>query len=107
MASENVIMLTEENFKSEVLEATQPVLVDFWAAWCGPCKMVAPIIDELANDYAGKAKVAKLNVDDCGRIAQSYGVMSIPTLIVFKNGKEAERIVGFRPKAELAKLLEA
>ncbi len=107
MANENVIMLTEENFKSVVLESTVPVLVDFWAAWCGPCKMIAPVVDELANDFAGTAKVCKLNVDDCGRIAQTYGVMSIPTLIVFKDGKEAERIVGFRPKSELVKLLQA
>ena len=89
MASENIVILTEENFAAEVLQSEQPVLVDFWAAWCGPCKMIAPLIDELANDYAGKAKVCKLNVDDCGRIAQMYGVMSIPTLIVFKGGKEA------------------
>ena len=107
MANEHVIMLTEENFKSEVLESTQPVLVDFWAAWCGPCKMIAPIVDELATDFVGKAKICKLNIDDCGRIAQMYGVMSIPTLIVFKGGKEAERIIGFRPKAELVKLLQA
>lgn len=106
MANEHVIMLTEENFKTEVLEATQPVLVDFWAAWCGPCKMIAPIVDEIATEFAGKAKVCKLNVDDCGRIAQSYGVMSIPTLIVFKGGKETERVIGFRPKSELAKLLQ-
>ena len=107
MANEHVIMLTEENFQTEVLEATQPVLVDFWAAWCGPCKMIAPIVDEVATEFAGKAKVCKLNVDDCGRIAQSYGVMSIPTLIVFKGGKETERIIGFRPKSELVKLLQA
>ena len=107
MASENIVILTEENFAAEVLQSEQPVLVDFWAAWCGPCKMIAPLIDELANDYAGKAKVCKLNVDDCGRIAQSFGVMSIPTLIVFKGGKETNRIVGFRPKFEIAKLLEA
>ena len=107
MASENIVILTEENFAAEVLQSEQPVLVAFWAAWCGPCKMIAPLIDELANDYAGKAKVCKLNVDDCGRIAQMYGVMSIPTLIVFKGGKETNRIVGFRPKSEIARLLEA
>lgn len=106
MANQNVIMLNEDNFRQEVLKSEMPVLVDFWAAWCGPCKMVGPIVEELANDYAGKAKVCKLNVDDCGRIAQSYGVMSIPTLILFKDGQEANRIVGFRPKAELAKMLE-
>ncbi len=107
MANQNVIMLTEENFRQEVLKADVPVLVDFWAAWCGPCKMVGPIVDELANDYVGRAKVCKLNVDDCGRIAQSYGVMSIPTLILFKGGQEVNRVVGFRPKGELAKMLEA
>ena len=106
MANQNVIMLNEDNFRQEVLKSEIPVLVDFWAAWCGPCKMVGPIVEELANDYVGKAKVCKLNVDDCGRIAQSYGVMSIPTLILFKDGQEANRIVGFRPKAELAKMLE-
>ena len=106
MASEKVIMLTEDNLREVVLQSEQPVLVDFWAAWCGPCKMIAPIVDEVAEDFDGKAKVCKLNVDDCGRIAQSYGVMSIPTLIVFKNGQEASRIVGFRPKAEIARMLE-
>lgn len=106
MASANVVMLTNENFTHEVLESDKPVLVDFWAAWCGPCKMVGPIVEEIADDYAGKAKVCKLNVDDCGAIAQSFGVMSIPTLIAFKDGREVNRIVGFRPKAEIAKLLE-
>ena len=106
MANQNVIMLNEDNFRQEVLKSEMPVVVDFWAAWCGPCKMVGPIVEELANDYVGKAKVCKLNVDDCGRIAQSYGVMSIPTLILFKDGQEANRIIGFRPKAELAKMLE-
>ena len=71
MANQNVIMLNEDNFRQEVLKSEMPVLVDFWAAWCGPCKMVGPIVEELANDYAGKAKVCKLNVDDCGRIAQT------------------------------------
>jgi thioredoxin 1 len=103
----NVVTLTEGNFQEEVLEASEPVLVDFWAAWCGPCKMIAPVVEELAADFAGKAKVAKLNVDDHGNIAQKYGVMSIPTLILFKDGKEQTRIVGFRPKGELAKAIEA
>ncbi|NLT96187.1 MAG: thioredoxin [Clostridia bacterium] len=103
----NVVTLTESNFEEEVLKASEPVLVDFWAAWCGPCKMIAPVVDELANDFAGKAKVGKLNVDDHGNIAQRYGVMSIPTLILFKGGQEQTRIVGFRPKAELAKAIEA
>lgn len=105
MASENIVVLTEENFEAEVLKAEVPVLVDFWAAWCGPCKMIAPVVDEIANEFAGQTKVCKLNVDDCGRIAQMYGVMSIPTLIVFKNGQEANRIVGFRPKSELVRAL--
>ncbi|MDK2823145.1 MAG: thioredoxin 1 [Clostridia bacterium] len=102
----NVVTFTDANFQQEVLQSTEPVLVDFWAAWCGPCKMIAPVVEELAGDFTGKAKVGKLNVDEYGRIAQQYGVMSIPTLILFKNGKEAGRVVGFRPKAELAKIIE-
>ncbi len=102
----NVVVLTETNFQEEVLNATEPVLVDFWAAWCGPCRMIAPVIEELASDLVGKAKVAKLNVDEQGKLAQQYGVMSIPTLVLFKDGKEVQRVVGFRPKAELAKLIE-
>lgn len=102
----NLIAFTDENFQEEVLQAKEPVLVDFWAAWCGPCKMIAPVVEELAGDFAGKAKIGKLNVDDHGKTAQKYGVMSIPTLIVFKDGQEKTRIVGFRPKAELAKAIE-
>lgn len=103
----NLVTFSDANFQEEVLQSSEPVLVDFWAAWCGPCKMIAPVVEELATEFDGKAKVGKLNVDEYGRIAQQYGVMSIPTLVLFKDGKEVNRIVGFRPKAELAKILEA
>ncbi|KJS20321.1 MAG: thioredoxin [Clostridiaceae bacterium BRH_c20a] len=102
----NLITFTDENFQDEVLKAKEPVLVDFWAAWCGPCKMITPVVEELAGDFAGKAKIGKLNVDEYGKTAQEYGVMSIPTLIIFKDGKEQNRIVGFRPKGELSKAIE-
>ncbi len=106
MASDKVIQLTDSNFKNEVLDSAQPVLVDFWAAWCGPCKMIAPIIDEVAADYEGKVKVGKLNVDENSKTASEYGIMSIPTMVLFKNGKEVNRLVGFMPKAQLAKILD-
>ncbi|MFZ5753545.1 MAG: thioredoxin [Bacillota bacterium] len=106
MASDKVIQLTDSNFKNEVLDSTQPVLVDFWAAWCGPCKMIAPIIDEVAADYQGKVKIGKLNVDENSKTASEYGIMSIPTMVIFKNGKEVNRLVGFMPKAQLAKVLD-
>ena len=107
MANDNVIVVNDDNFDEVVLQSDTPVLVDFWAAWCGPCKMVGPIVEELADDFAGKAKVCKLNVDEAGRTAQPYGVMSIPTLILFKDGEEKDRVVGFRPKSDLARLLES
>lgn len=106
MAGEKVLTLTKDNFKDDVLNAGAPVLVDFWAPWCSPCRMIAPIVDELAADYDGKAKVGKVNVDDNREIAVEYGVMSIPTLIIFKDGKAVERIVGYKPKNELASLLD-
>jgi thioredoxin 1 len=106
MASENVITLTAENFDSEVLQANVPVLVDFWAAWCGPCRMIAPIVDQLADEHAGKIKVGKVNVDEQGQLAQKYGIMSIPTLYFFKDGKAVEQLVGVRPKAELEKIIQ-
>jgi len=92
------IEVTDSTFEREVLQSTQPVLVDFWAVWCGPCRAVAPVVEEIASDYEGKLKVMKLDVDDNPRTAAAYAVQSIPTLLVFKDGKAAERIVGAVPK---------
>jgi thioredoxin 1 len=101
MATPTVV--TDETFNQVVLKADQPILVDFWAVWCGPCRMVAPVVDEIAREHEGKLKVMKLDVDDNQNTAMAYGVMSIPTLILFKNGQPVERIVGFRPKADMEK----
>ncbi len=101
------VEIEEATFKEKVLEAETPVLVDFWAPWCAPCRMVAPVVEELAEEYDGKVSFAKLNVDDSPRIAGQYGVMSIPTLILFKAGQPVTNVVGFRPKAELKKSLDA
>jgi thioredoxin 1 len=93
--------LTEANFEHEVLKATTPVLVDFWAIWCGPCKMIAPIVEELASEYEGKLKIGKVDVDNNQQIAMQYGIRSIPTLLVFKGGQVVEQIVGAAPKKAL------
>ena len=98
------LKLNSTNFEKEVLNSEKPVLVDFFADWCGPCKMMAPIVEELATELDGKAKVGKINVDESSDIAVEYNVMSIPTLIIFKNGKEEKGLVGVRDKEELLKL---
>ena len=95
--------VSDSTFESEVLKSSTPVLVDFWATWCGPCRMVAPVVEEIARDYDGKLKVVKLDVDANGDTASTYGVMSIPTLLLFKDGQEVQRIVGFRQKERLLK----
>ena len=100
------LTLTGQNFEQEVLLAKEPVLVDFWATWCGPCRMLAPVIEEIANEYAGKVKVGKVNVDDERELALEYGVSSIPTVMVFQNGEVEETSVGYRPKEEIEQLLK-
>jgi thioredoxin 1 len=102
-----VAELDDTNFESEVLQASGPVLVDFWAPWCGPCRMIAPVVEELAGEYAGSVKVGKLNVDVAPGAAQDYGVSSIPTLMLFKNGEVVERFVGVQPKSRLQEAIDA
>lgn len=101
------VEIDEAKFEEAVLKADRPVMVDFWAPWCGPCRMVAPVVEELAGDFDGKVDFVKINVDDCPRVASQYGIMSIPTLMVFKAGQPVDTIIGFRPKDELQKSLEA
>jgi thioredoxin 1 len=99
--AENIVTLTTENFASEVLQASTPVLVDFWAEWCGPCKMIAPVLDELAGEYEDRLKIGKVNIDDYQNLAGEYGIRAIPTLLLFKGGQVAEQIVGMRSKRDL------
>ena len=101
------LVLTDDTFKDEVLEADVPVLVDFWAVWCGPCRMVAPIVEELAGEYAGRAKIAKIDVDAAQKTAAEFGIRSIPTLLVFKDGKVADQIIGAVPKKQIVEKLDA
>lgn len=99
------VTITADNFKDEVLNSDIPVLVDFWAPWCGPCRMVDPIVEEISKELDGKVKVGKINVDEEQSLAREYSVMSIPTLAVFKNGELAETMVGLRPKQDILKML--
>jgi thioredoxin 1 len=101
MASPNIVSLSKDNFAKEVLQSPTPILVDFWAEWCGPCKMIAPALDELADEYAGKARVGKVNIDHEQELAVQYGVRAIPTLLFFKGGQVAEQLVGAKSKREL------
>lgn len=101
-----VINLSDKDFEETVVQSDQPVVVDFWADWCSPCRRMAPIVEEVAADYAGRVKVAKLNVDENGEVTGRYGVMSIPTLLFFKNGEVVERLIGFRPKEEVEEVIE-
>ncbi|MEM9185438.1 MAG: thioredoxin [Planctomycetota bacterium] len=103
----SVLEINDDNFTAEVLESGEPVLVDFWAPWCGPCRQIAPLVEELAGENTGSAKIAKLNVDDAPGAAQQYGVSSIPTLMVFKNGEVVDRFVGPQPKARLQESIDA
>lgn len=104
--STNVVVITEANFQSEVMTSTKPVLVDFWAPWCGPCRKIGPVVSELADDFVGRAKVAKVNVDEAPSLAQKFGVQAIPTLLIFQGGRVVDQVMGALPKSELAAKLE-
>jgi len=104
--SGNLLDLSETNFESSVLRSAKPVLVDFWAVWCGPCRQVAPIVESLAKKWGDRITVAKLNVDDVPSVAERYGIMSIPTLMLFKGGQVVERVVGLSPQAALERKFE-
>lgn len=100
------VVLTDQNFETEVLKSTSPVLVDFYADWCGPCKQIEPFINELAKEYEGKIQIGKLNVDNAGQVAQKYGVMGIPTLMIFKGGQVVGQLVGYQGKEQIKKKIE-
>ncbi len=106
MASPNIVNLTKDNFAVEVLQASAPVLVDFWAEWCGPCKMIAPVLDELAQEYGDRVKIGKVNIDNEQELAAQYSVRAIPTLLLFKQGQVAEQMVGLRSKRDLKTSLD-
>jgi len=103
----DIIKITKENFEAEVLNSDKPVLVDFWASWCGPCRMVSPIIDKLAEEYEGQITVGKVNVDDEGALAAEFAIVSIPTIIIFKDGKEVKKLVGVKSADDYADEIDA
>jgi thioredoxin 1 len=103
--ADNIVQVSDDTFESEVLKSSIPVLIDFWAPWCGPCRAIAPIVDQLADEYAGKLKIVKMNVDDNPRTPANYGVRGIPNLILFKNGQVQQQIVGAVPKSHLVKAI--
>lgn len=102
----SLLNLTDDNFKAEVIDSDLPVLVDFWATWCGPCRMIAPSVEQLANEYEGRVKVCKVDVDNAQQTAQGFGIRSIPTLLFFKNGKMADQLVGAVPKSAIEEKLK-
>ena len=105
--NELIVTVTDANFGTEVLEESLPVLVDFWAEWCGPCRMISPLVDEVAEQYRSRIKVCKVNVDDAAEVAKNYGVMSIPTLAIFKDGAVVDKLVGAVPKTSIVSKIEA
>jgi len=106
MASDKLLTVTDSNFDAEVLKSSQPVLIDFWATWCGPCRAIAPVVEQLATEYAGKIKVGKLDIDQHQKVPTQYDVRSIPTLLLFKDGKVAGQIVGAVPRAKIEELIK-
>ena len=106
MASPNILTLTQDNFEKNVLKSETPILVDFWAEWCGPCKMIAPVLDELAEEYSGRVNIGKVNVDENQGLAAEYGVRAIPTLLLFQNGQVAEQMLGLKSKRDLKASLD-